>query len=55
MEKYICKNMYTECAYYADIDKLVTINNTGDEQTTEIATEKGTVTVTLKPFETVIQ
>ncbi len=54
IDKYICSNLYTECAYYGEIDKLVTINNTGEEQTTEILTDKGSVTVTLKPFETVI-
>ncbi len=54
MKQYICDNLYTECAYYAGIDKLVVINNSGDAQTAVIQTEKGTVTVDLKPFETII-
>ena len=52
---YFCDNLHTECAYYGAIDKLVVINNSGEEQTTRIHTEKGDVTVTLAPFETVIR
>lgn len=54
MEQYICTNLNTECAYYAEIDKLVVINNTEIEQTTDIMTANGKVTVVLKPFETII-
>lgn len=55
MDLYICDNLNTECAYYPAIDKLVVINNTGDEQKAVIETEKGKVEVTLKPFATHIQ
>ena len=49
---YICDNLYTECAYYEEIDKLVVINNSGDTQKTVIKTAKGDVTVELAPFAT---
>lgn len=55
MDRYICSNYRTECAYYGDIAKLVVINDTGDPQDTEITTDSGKVSVHLKPFETVIQ
>ena len=51
---YICDNLYTECAYYEEIDKLVVINNSGDTQKTVIKTAKGDVTVELAPFATKI-
>mgnify|MGYP000801798358 CR=1 FL=1 len=51
---YICDNLYTECAYYEEIDKLVVINNSGDTQKTIIKTAKGDVTVELAPFATKI-
>ena len=54
MNRYICDNLNTECAYYADIDQLVVINNSGEAQTTVIETEQGTVKAELKPFETII-
>lgn len=54
MEQYICDNLYTECAYYEAIDKLVVINNSGENQTAHIKTAKGNVAVDLKPFETII-
>ena len=54
MEQYICDNLYTECAYYEAIDKLVVINNSGENQTAHIKTAKGKVAVDLKPFETII-
>ena len=49
---YICDNLYTECAYYEAIDKLVVINNSAEEQKTVIKTAKGEVTVELEPFAT---
>ena len=52
---YCCDNLYTECAYYPEISRLVVINNSGEEQTAGIRTEEGEVSVTLKPFETVIR
>ena len=55
MKQYICDNLNTECAYYPAIDKLVVINNTGEEQKAVIETEKGTVEVDLAPFATHIQ
>ena len=48
---YICDNLYTECAYYEEIDKLVV---SGDTQKTVIKTAKGDVTVELAPFATKI-
>ena len=54
IEKYICDNLNTECAYYREIDKLVAINNTGEVQTARISTDKGLLTLTLEPFATQI-
>ena len=56
IDTYISNNIYTECAYYSGQDKLVVINNTEDNQETDINTlgyERRTHVV-LKPFETVI-
>ena len=50
--KYVTDNLYTECAYYPESGKLVVINNSEDEQTTTISTDKGDVTVTLAPYDT---
>ena len=50
--KYVTDNLYTECAYYPESGKLVVINNSEDEQTTTIPTDKGDVTVTLAPYDT---
>ena len=49
---YICGSLYTECAYYKEIDKLVVINNSDTEQTTTIPTEAGACTVTIAPYDT---
>lgn len=51
---YICSNLYTECAYYPDIDKLVVINNSADTQETVIKTAKGEKKAVLEPFATQI-
>lgn len=55
MNEYICTNLYTEAAYYADGKQLVVINNTEDVQSTKVNGPNGfTIDVDLKPFETVI-
>lgn len=55
MEKYICSNPFTECAYYPGSGKLVIINNTKDRQTTTVCGENGKEsTVTLEPFDIAI-
>ena len=51
---YICDNLNTECAYYGEIDRLVVINNTETEQTANIKTAKGKISLTLEPFSTKI-
>ena len=54
INKYVSENLMTECAYYPAIDKMVVINNGDKEEHTTIQTDKGTIHVSLKPFETVI-
>ncbi len=55
MDTYISQNIYTECAYYSEQNKLVVINNTQDNQVTVINTPDGDpIHVELKPFETII-
>lgn len=49
---YMTDNLYTECAYYPESKKLVIINNSDQEQTTTIPTEKGDRTVTIAPYDT---
>ena len=51
---YMTDNLYTECAYYPENKKLVVINNSDVEQTTTVPTEKGDVTVTIDPYDTLI-
>ena len=53
--RYVCSTPCTECAYYEEIRKLVVINNTETEQTTDVVTDTGTITLTLRPFETIIR
>lgn len=52
---YMTDNLYTECAYYPESEKLVVINNSDVEQTATVQTEKGDVTVTIAPYDTVIK
>ncbi|MCR5725129.1 MAG: 1,3-beta-galactosyl-N-acetylhexosamine phosphorylase, partial [Treponema sp.] len=53
---FVTSNILTECAYYPAIDKTVIINNSAEVQKTSFVTDKGkTVSVELKPFETIIQ
>lgn len=55
MNEYICTNLYTEAAYYADGKQLVVINNTEDVQKTVVNGPNGfSTSVELKPFETII-
>lgn len=49
---YMTDNLYTECAYYPESEKLVIINNSDQEQTTTVPTEKGDRTVTIAPYDT---
>lgn len=49
---YMTDNLYTECAYYPESKKLVIINNSDQEQTTTVPTEKGDRTVTIAPYDT---
>ena len=51
-DKYITDNLHTECAFYPAGNVLVVINNTEEEQSTEIKTDFGTQSFTLKPCET---
>ena len=52
---YITDNALCECAYYPGSDTLVIINNSDEKQTTSVKTAKKTVTVTIDPFDTIIQ
>lgn len=52
---YITDNYLCECAYYPGSDTLVIINNSDKKQTTTVKTEKGNVTVTIEPFDTIIK
>lgn len=54
IQDYICSNLYTECAYYPDIDKLVVINNSDEVQNTVIKTANGEKEAVLEPFATQI-
>lgn len=49
---YQTDNLLTECAYYPKAETLVVINNSPMEQSTGVKTQKGQVTVELKPYET---
>ena len=51
---YMTDNLYTECAYYPDSEKLVVINNTGKIQHTNIETHAGRKELTLDGFETAV-
>ncbi len=51
-DKYITDNLHTECAFYPAGNVLVVINNTEEEQSTEIKTDFGTQSFNLKPCET---
>lgn len=48
---YLTDNVYTECAYYPEAEKLVVINNSDKKQTANIKTEKGMKTFELAPYE----
>lgn len=50
---YITDNMYTECAYYPKIGKLVVINNSDTVQTTAVSTERGIKTFTIDAYDQV--
>ena len=51
MEKFVCDNPLTECAYYPGSKKLVIINNTGDVQKANVVTTDGVVTATIDPYD----
>ncbi|MCR5323202.1 MAG: 1,3-beta-galactosyl-N-acetylhexosamine phosphorylase [Lachnospiraceae bacterium] len=53
-QNYITDDANTECAYYPGSGKLVVINNSETEKHTKVRTEKGTIELDLKPFETKI-
>lgn len=48
---YLTDNVYTECAYYPEAEKLVVINNSDKLQTANVKTEKGMKTFELAPYE----
>jgi len=54
-QKYLTDNANTECAYYPDSNKLVVINNSENEQTTSIMTEKGSLKIRLDAYDTKIE
>ena len=49
--KYVTDNVHTECAYYPNDKKLVVINNSDVEQSTNIETEMGIKSVTLEAYD----
>lgn len=53
-QKYLTDNANTECAYYPQSNKLVVINNSEDEQTTRVITDKGNLKVRLDAYDTKI-
>lgn len=53
-ENYITDNVYTECAYYPGNKTLVVINNSEEEQTTNVKTPEGTKTVTLAGYDVAV-
>lgn len=55
MDKYVCDNPLTECAYYPGSDKLVIINNTGDVQKTKVNTADGVVEAEIEPYDIFIK
>lgn len=48
---YLTDNLYTECAYYPEIGKLVVINNSEETQTTKVRIEKGEKTFVIEAFD----
>jgi len=48
---YLTDNLYTECAYYPEIEKLVVINNSEQTQTTKVQTKKGEKTFVIEAFD----
>ena len=55
-KEYVTSNIFTECAYYPDINKTVIINNSAENQKTSFVNAQGeTISVELKPFETIIK
>ncbi len=53
-QKYMCDNLYCECAYYPADHKMVVINHSDSDQTTTIKTDSGDKAVTLAAFDTQI-
>ncbi len=51
---YMTDNPWTECAWYPDSSRLVVINNSDSVQTASIPTEKGTETVTIAAYDTLV-
>lgn len=49
-QNYLTDNIYTECAWYPASGKLAVINNSEETQNCTIATEKGKMACTLKPY-----
>lgn len=54
-QKYLTDNANTECAYYPDSNKLVVINNSENEQTASIMTDKGSLKIRLDAYDTKIE
>ncbi len=50
---YLTDNLYTECAFYPEIGKLVVINHSEQVQTVNVKTEKGVKTFTIEAFDQV--
>ncbi len=48
---YLTDNLYTECAYYPEIGRLVVINNSEETQTVNVKTEKGVKTFMIEAFD----
>ena len=53
-QKYLTDNADAECAYYPVSGKMVVINNSEKELTTNVSTDEGVREFTLAPFETQI-
>ena len=53
--KYLTENPEMECAYYEESHTLVVINNSAEEQSTKIQTQKGALELTVPAYDTFIQ
>ena len=49
--KYITDNIYTECCYYPEMEKVVIINNSDRKQETKVLTGTGEIITEIEPFD----